>query len=151
MHKDDLYRGTTLFHILCMSLYFNAVLRIWLLHSPNMLQGYLPVFTLLFHTSQEVSLRRITVLLLFNACYYSTKGFTISQWTYLPRYSNLKWKVKFHFRRVKVSFSLSHLSSWFYSYNWIYFYTLISWIYSHRYIITVMSVSLFHERLINHG
>ena len=61
---------------------------------------------------------------------------------------NLKWKIKFHFRRVKVAFSLSHLSSWFYSYSWIYFYTFISWIYSHRYIITVMSVSLFHERLI---
>jgi len=43
---------------------------------------------------------------------------------------HLKWKVKFHFRRVKVEFSLSHLSSWFYSCSWIYFYTFNSWIFS---------------------
>ena len=62
--------------------------------------------------------------------------------------NDLKWKVKFHFRRGKVAFSLSLLSTWFYSYSWIYFYTFNSWIFSFRYIITVMSVSLFHERLI---
>jgi len=37
--------------------------------------------------------------------------------------SDLKWKVKFHFRYDKVDFSLSQASSWIYSYSWTYFYT----------------------------